>query len=151
MAEKLHQLNAARRLEQDQIFKSAEQLAGAYEADPILVLADAKWSHGIVGIVASKLAERYQKPTLVLQIMDKTAKGSGRSFGGFDLITALKAVPLKFIKVGGHKFAAGFTLKADQLDLLRQQLNKYYKTVESKIETRSHNLPIAANTLGILI
>ncbi len=130
IAAELNELNQARRADQDRIFEEANLMAEKYAKDPVLVLAAKNWSHGVVGIVASKLTERWHKPALVLQIMGETAKGSGRSFGQFDLITALKQFEKDFIKMGGHKYAAGFTLEAAKIDTLRRKLNSYYKKLD---------------------
>ncbi len=135
LALKLDELNQARRADQDRIFAEADKLAENYADDPVLVLADAGWSHGIVGIVASKLMEKWRKPALVLQIMDASTKGSGRSLGGFNLIDNLKALPVPFTKLGGHMYAAGFTLPTDQIDALRTALVERF-TAEDLAEDR---------------
>ncbi len=126
MAFELEEMNHQRRLEQDRITKEAEEQAENYSADPVLVLADSSWPHGVVGIVASKIAEKYLKPTLVLQILDDKAKGSGRSSGGYNLIDGLRSQVGLFDKLGGHHFAAGFTLDVAKLDDLRQGLIGHY-------------------------
>lgn len=119
-AQHLDSLNKERRDQQAVIFEAANAQAEQYADDPVLVLADPDWSHGIVGIVASKLLERYHKPTLVIQIMGETAKGSGRSTGWFNLIEGLRQLdPDLFIKLGGHHFAAGFTIPTAKIDDLR--------------------------------
>jgi len=124
-AQHLDTLNRERRDQQAVIAAAANLQAEQYENEPVLVLADPEWSHGIVGIVASKLLERYHKPTLVIQIMGETAKGSGRSTGWFNLIEGLRQLdPDMFLKLGGHHFAAGFTLPTAKIDDLRAGLIK---------------------------
>lgn len=122
-AQRLDQLNLERREQQAIITTQANALAERYPNDPILVLADSEWAQGVVGIVASKLLERWHKPTILLQILGETAKGSGRSTGWFNLIDNLRALdPDIFLKLGGHHFAAGFTIPTARIDDLRTGL-----------------------------
>ncbi|HEY6736450.1 MAG TPA: single-stranded-DNA-specific exonuclease RecJ [Candidatus Saccharimonadia bacterium] len=122
IARELDYLNQQRRDEQQRIVKAALLQAVQYEADPVLVLADEGWSHGIVGIAASKVAETLHKPVLVAQVLGQHTKGSARSVPGFDIVAALRAKPELFERYGGHAFAAGFTLATDRLPELRQHL-----------------------------
>ena len=133
LAFQLEELNHQRRLEQDRIFAEADALAESSSTEPVLVLADPSWSHGVVGIVASKLAEKWQKPTLVLQILGDDAKGSGRSAGGYNLIDGLQANNELFTRLGGHHFAAGFTLPATNLADLQAGLSAHYATVSADL------------------
>jgi single-stranded-DNA-specific exonuclease len=123
----LDELNRRRRADQDAIFKLADEMAAAYADDPVLVLAHPEWSHGIVGIVASKLAEKWQKPALVAQILETGTKGSARSVGGFNMVEALRTQARLFDKFGGHFFAAGYTLPTERLEDLRRGLNEHYR------------------------
>ena len=133
MAFQLEELNSQRQLEQERITTEADAQAAHFSGDPVLVLADPNWTHGVVGIVASKLAEKWQKPTLVLQILDDKAKGSGRSAGGYNLIEGLRSAGPLLTKLGGHHFAAGFTIPTENLELLRATLNEHYLSVEAEL------------------
>jgi single-stranded-DNA-specific exonuclease len=86
-----------------------------------LVVTGAGWHRGILGIVASKLLEKYQRPVLVLGLENGTAVGSGRSIAGFNLYRALKKLEPLLDRFGGHRHAAGLALKASNLDRLRQE------------------------------
>ncbi|HET7629920.1 MAG TPA: DHH family phosphoesterase [Candidatus Saccharimonadales bacterium] len=128
LAQSLDDMNQARRAEQDEIFKSACRQAETRAKDPVLIVSDPDWNHGIIGIVAAKLLEKYHKPTFVLQELDDgSAKGSARSFGDFSAADAIKATKELVIKGGGHKLAAGVTLKTANIDKWRQAVNQYYK------------------------
>ncbi len=131
IAEELDSLNRQRRADQDAIFKAATAMAEQYADDPVLVLAHADWSHGVVGIVASKLVEQYRKPVLVAQIMGDVTKGSARSVGSFNMVEALRANAELFAKFGGHFYAAGYTLPTARLDELRAGLCDYYRETEA--------------------
>lgn len=125
-AQLLDNMNRARRVEQDRIFEEAAVQAAQYESDPVLVVAGEGWSHGIIGIVAAKLLEKYKKPTFVLEIMGEEAKGSARSFGDFSAADAIKSAGDLILKGGGHKMAAGVTLPAVNISAFRERVNKYY-------------------------
>ena len=105
-AEQLDALNLARRTEQDKIYKAAVLEAETRLDNPVLVVSGADWNHGIVGIVAAKLMEKYKKPTFVLQEMGEESKGSARSYGDFSAADAIRAADDVITKGGGHKLAA---------------------------------------------
>ena len=96
---------------------------------------------GVVGIVASKLVEKYYRPTLVLCYISETglAKGSARSIDGFDLFENLSTCRDLLPHFGGHTMAAGMTLKISDIDELRSRLNKLAKEKLSKGTTHSSN------------
>lgn len=126
IASKLNLMNQRRRTEQDKIFKEAV-LQAAQSTDPVLVLSSKHWSHGIIGIVAAKILEKFHKPTFVIEEMGAEAKGSARSFGDFSAAEAIRAAEAHIIKGGGHKLAAGVTLKTEHIPLFRQAVNKFYR------------------------
>ena len=129
LAEQLDAMNAERRAEQDRIFQEATVQAQQFVNDPVLVVSDPTWSHGIIGIVAAKLLERYHKPTFVLQEMGEQSKGSARSFGDFSAADAIRATEHLIIKGGGHKLAAGVTLKTAHIAAWRRAVNEHYRTL----------------------
>lgn len=131
LAELLDSMNRERRAEQDRIFKAARDQAEHLADDKVLIVSDPSWSHGIIGIVAAKLLETYYKPTFVLQeLPDGTAKGSARSYGDFSAVAAIKATEQLLIKGGGHKLAAGVTLKTADIATWRGAVNQYYRSLE---------------------
>lgn len=127
LAQKLDTLNRARREEQDVITAKAIEQAAKYEADPVLVVSAAGWNHGIIGIVAAKLLEKFKKPTFVLEEMGEESKGSARSFGDFSAADAIHFADDIIIKGGGHAFAAGVTLLTENIDKFRRRVNDFYK------------------------
>jgi single-stranded-DNA-specific exonuclease len=130
LAEKLQEMNLKRRADQDKIFKAACKQAEEYAGDPVLVLSGQKWSHGIIGIVAAKILERYAKPTFVIEEMGEEAKGSARSYGDFSAADAIRAAEHCIIKGGGHKLAAGVTLKTKDITVFRAAVNDFYRSQE---------------------
>lgn len=131
LANTLDGMNTARRAEQDKIYKSAIVQAETYHELPVLIVSDPAWSHGIIGIVAAKLLERYSKPTFVLQeLEDGTAKGSARSYGDFSAVEAIRATETLLIKGGGHKLAAGVTIETTNIAPWREAVNTYHRSLK---------------------
>lgn len=126
-AELLDEMNQARRAEQGKIYKEAIVQAEQFADDPVLVVSAPGWNHGIIGIVAAKLLEKYKKPTYVLEEMGEEAKGSARSYGDFSAADAIRASDDIITKGGGHKLAAGVTLPTANIQAFREQVNKYYR------------------------
>lgn len=129
-ARQLDDMNQARRREQDEILKEAIVQAETLRNDPVLVVASEGWNHGIVGIVAAKLLERYQKPTFVLASEGEETKGSARSYGEFSAADAIRSADDIITKGGGHKLAAGVTLPTSNIELFRKRVNEFYKKLK---------------------
>ncbi len=131
-AQELDALNSARRAEQDTIYKAAVEQAKQYEPDDVLVVSAPDWNHGIIGIVAAKLLEKFHKPTFVLQEMGSESKGSARSYGDFSAADAIRAADDIISKGGGHKAAAGVTLPTKNIQAFRERVNAYYRELGLK-------------------
>jgi len=128
IANHLDAMNKARRAEQDEILKAAIIQAEEYASMPVLVVSAPGWNHGIVGIVAAKLLEKYKKPTYVLEEMGEEAKGSARSYGDFSAADAIRASDDIITKGGGHKLAAGVTLPTANIPAFRHRVNDFYRS-----------------------
>ena len=94
-------------------------------AQKVLVVWGDGWHHGVLGIIAARLLERYGKPTLVLSVDEGIARGSGRSLKGFSLYQALNACEDRLLGYGGHEQAAGLTLEATRLEEFAARINAY--------------------------
>jgi single-stranded-DNA-specific exonuclease len=127
-AQLLDTLNSARRSDQDTIFKAALEQAKQYLDDPVLVVSHKDWNHGIIGIVAAKLLEKYKKPTYVLQEMGEESKGSARSYGDFNAADAIRAADDIITKGGGHALAAGVSLPTKNIAAFREKVNEFYRS-----------------------
>lgn len=128
LAQKLDVFNTSRKLEQQKIYTEAVKQAEEFSADHVLVVSGAGWSHGIIGIVAAKLMERFHKPTFVLEEIGDEAKGSARSYGDFSAADAIRYADAVITKGGGHKFAAGVTMPTQNIAKFREMVNEYYRT-----------------------
>jgi single-stranded-DNA-specific exonuclease len=121
LARALETLNARRQEMDQQILETAEQrLKGALDDDTrAIVLAADEWHPGVIGIVASRLVERYGRPTFLVAWEGDTGRGSGRSIPGFDLHGALHRVGHLLEKYGGHRMAAGLTVRREHFEEFR--------------------------------
>lgn len=127
IAEKLDLKNRERQTIEQEITNHAFILAEQMDLDntKVLVLASEKWHTGIIGIVASRLVEKYHRPTILFGIEDGICKGSGRSIPNFHLYQALKETDDLLIQYGGHSQAAGLSLVKENLDNFRRNINYY--------------------------
>jgi len=145
-AQELDALNTVRRTEQDAIYKEAIKQAEQFINDDVLVVSAPNWNHGIIGIVAAKLLEKYKKPTFVLQEMGNESKGSARSYGDFSAADAIKSVSGIITKGGGHKLAAGVTMPTKNIQAFREGVNKHYK--DQKLKNQANLLLPAEDTMA---
>lgn len=148
-ASQLDDMNQARRAEQDAIFKEAIVQAEQFADDAVLVVSGKGWNHGIIGIVAAKLLEKYKKPTYVLEEMEEEAKGSARSYGDFSAADAIRASDDIITKGGGHKLAAGVTLPVANIAAFRQRVNEFY--AQQKLRNQAALLLPQADTTALLV
>ena len=119
--------NIERQMIESKMYKEAEEILSSderFKDDKVLVIAKEGWQHGIIGIVASKLTEKYYKPTILLTIEDGEATGSARSIKGFSIFDALVSCKDLMNKFGGHEQAAGLALDAKNIDELRVRINE---------------------------
>jgi single-stranded-DNA-specific exonuclease len=131
LAMKLEELNKKRRTEQraatDEIIKNGQP------KDASVIIETGKWHEGILGIVAGRLVEKYHKPAFVLtEIENGIYKGSGRSFGDFNLADALNYAKDTIISGGGHAAAAGVRVYQKDLYAFREKMNFYYDSLHLK-------------------
>lgn len=124
-AMQLNEMNVDRQQMVQTITEEAEQMMQAYtEVPEVIVLAKEGWNPGVVGIVASRITDKYYRPTIILGIDSETgeAKGSARSIEGYHLYEALKQSEPIVEKYGGHAMAAGLTIPIEQIEPLRERL-----------------------------
>lgn len=124
LAERLSRVNDERKSIGDAIFSQAEEMAKAAgmcgEDHRAIVLAHTDWHPGVVGIVCSRLVERYARPVILMQQDGQVCKGSGRSIDGFNLHAGLEACSSHLIGFGGHDMAAGMRCDTDAFDVFAQ-------------------------------
>ena len=132
LAAELCEQNKLRQNEENKILEQTlTRLRREYNPleDKIIVLAGEGWHQGVIGIVCSRLCDRYGCPVVLISVdEDGVGKGSGRSIGSFNLFEALTSCEDLFERYGGHALAAGLTVQADRIDELRTRLRKYAET-----------------------
>jgi single-stranded-DNA-specific exonuclease len=111
-----------RKIDEDTFLKAQELVESVFDVDTdsAIVLHHENWHPGVVGIVASRLVEKYYRPTIMMTTVDGVARGSARSIVGFDIHKALKRVEDKLLQFGGHKYAAGVAVALDRVDEFRE-------------------------------
>jgi single-stranded-DNA-specific exonuclease len=167
LATHLDKLNKDRRGLETRILKQAKkQVAEHPEWDDAaaLVLASSDWHAGVIGIVANRVAEEFEKPAVLLALsaMEGTGRGSGRSFAGFDLYSGIAACSEHLLTFGGHHAAAGLSIRSESVAAFREAFSSYVAThhsvsdedlelridAEVRLADLSHKAVIALDTLS---
>lgn len=151
LAEKLCAVNRERQLLENVIAEEAYAKAEKthdFSHDPVIILSDEKWHNGIIGIVASRVTEKFGCPSILISFEgcegkpDDFGKGSGRSIRGLNLVEALGACEEYLEKYGGHELAAGLTVRRDKLDALKLAVNE---AARKSLEASSEEPTLAAD------
>ena len=136
VAAALCELNRERQAVESEIYRQAVAMLPVDRSPEAIVLADESWHQGVVGIVASRMAEEYCCPTFLICLDGERGKASSRSYGGFNLFASLTALAPLLESYGGHELAAGFTISRDRIDEFRRQIcamaAAYYETAGLK-------------------
>ena len=119
VAGELDRVNGERRLTEQRILFAAEAQVAEQGDQPAYVLAGEDWHPGVVGIVASRIAERYHRPAVLIALDGVAGTGSGRSVPGFDLLAGLDASAQHLLRHGGHRAAAGLEIAREEVDAFR--------------------------------
>ncbi len=137
LAALIEEQNRKRQSEEAGVFSAALRMIeqNGYNHHRVIVAAGENWHHGVLGIAAAKITEKYGKPAILLSIQDGVASGSGRSIEGFSLYDALKSNEELLTKFGGHKQAAGLTLEQNKIELLREGLNNFARQTAAAVPT----------------
>jgi single-stranded-DNA-specific exonuclease len=122
VARELDFLNRDRQEAETRILFAAEAAAAAQAHQAAIVVAGEGWHPGVVGIVASRLVERWRRPCVVIALDNASGRGSGRSISAYDLHAGLAACSEHLMRFGGHRMAAGVELNADSVDAFRRAL-----------------------------
>ncbi len=150
IAEELCEMNRIRQSEENKIIDAAlEKIDEEWETHikngGVIVLDGEDWQQGVIGIVASRITERFAMPTILITfegsvppLSDESpvdlGKGSGRSVKGFNLVTALAECEDLLEKYGGHELAAGLSVRRGNLDSFRERLNQYARPILNNLE-----------------
>lgn len=125
--------------------------AKGYMKDRVAVVDGENWHHGVIGIVASRVAERCGKPCMIISRGETEAKGSGRSIEGFSLFEAICACGDLLLKFGGHPMAAGITLKPENIEAFRKRINQYAAEHFPQMPTQTVTLDCKLNPAALSV
>ncbi|MCK9478014.1 MAG: single-stranded-DNA-specific exonuclease RecJ [Firmicutes bacterium] len=134
IAMRLSEENEQRQQIGHEIFLQAVELieCNNLHKNNVIVVAKEGWHQGVIGIVSSKITERYYRPSFLISIDKKNAKGSGRSISGFNLFEALTYSKDYLSRYGGHALAAGLSLSSEKIDAFSNKINKFAEGVLSE-------------------
>lgn len=163
IAEELCEANRERQVEENRITVAAFERCERehdFENDPVIVLEDDSWHHGVIGIVSSRVTERYGLPSILVsfegtgegQSPDDIGKGSGRSVKGMNLVGALQASADTLLKYGGHELAAGLSVSRAALPAFRKRINEYARehlSEEALVPTVEADLPVSLQDVSL--
>ena len=124
LATELCEMNKQRQSVESEIYRQAKEMLPQGQQPAAIVLADETWHQGVVGIVASRMAEEFCCPTFLICLDGEHGKASSRSYGGFNLFAALSELSPLLESYGGHELAAGFTIHADQIVNFRKAISQ---------------------------
>ena len=127
LAKQLDDFNRERQNIEKNIFEEADRMASKEIDRNAIVLAHKNWHKGVIGIVSSKLTDKYFKPSILMEIEGKEAKGSGRSIPGFDLHEALSNCSTKIKSFGGHSMAIGLCVETKYFEDFKKEFENYAK------------------------
>ncbi|MDD4772965.1 MAG: single-stranded-DNA-specific exonuclease RecJ [Eubacteriales bacterium] len=128
IAKELCEANSERQAQEQKIIGEAFEMIKAehdFKKDRVIVLARDNWHHGVIGIVASRITERFSLPCVLISFEGDIGKGSGRSVKGLNLVEALSACADLLLKYGGHELAAGLSVERSSFGAFRQRINAY--------------------------
>jgi single-stranded-DNA-specific exonuclease len=147
LATELEALNRSRQSIEERIAReAASQVELTGQADKrTIVVAGEDWHEGVIGIVASRLSDRFYRPCVVVALKGERAKGSGRSITGFDLHAALRTCSGHLLGFGGHRYAAGITLDRNRLAGFAEALETYAQQTPEDIYERALHVDVVAS------
>jgi len=134
----LDKLNSERQQIEEGVYQEALSMLKKKGVSPVIVLASEGWHSGVIGIVASRIAEEFYRPTFILSQEEHISRGSARSIPSFDIYKALTDCKEFLKKFGGHKQAAGLELESESIPLFEEHINK----IAHEILTREDLVPV---------
>ena len=135
IALELDQSNKERQYLEKQVLDKIMKEIDFNKTDPVIILSGKNWHEGVIGIVAARIKDKYNKPVIIISTDEEIGKASARSVVGFDIGSVIiSAVQEKILlKGGGHKMAGGFTIKVENIDKLKKFVFKKFKNLEKKL------------------
>ena len=135
LANELDQYNKERKMLENNLIEKILEKTEIQLSDPIIILKGENWHEGIIGIVAARLKDKFNKPTIIISLNGKMGKASARSISGFDIGSAIIAATQEkiLIKGGGHKMAGGFSIDISKIERFKKFIINRFKNFNSKL------------------
>ena len=144
LAEELCNINKERQATELEIYEQAIKQIDTLGDNSVIVLGSDGWHQGVIGVVASRITERYSRPCILFSFDGDVGKGSGRSIKVFSMLDALSACSDLLTEYGGHELAAGLTIRRDMLQAFSERINEY---AADKLICDDTNQPVEADAL----
>ena len=154
LAADLNTYNEERKILESELLSKILNTDYKNSADPVVILYGENWHEGIIGIIAARVKDKFNKPTIIISINNGIGKGSGRSIHGFDLgSTIIGAVQQGLlVKGGGHKMAAGFTINMNKINEFKEFVFRKFKSINVNLEEKKNyyfDVEIAPSAVNI--
>ena len=154
LASDLNTYNEERKILEAELLNKILNTDYKNNTDPVVILHGENWHEGIIGIIAARVKDKFNKPTIIISVTNGVGKGSGRSIQGFDLgSTIIGAVQSGFlIKGGGHKVAAGFTINMNKINQFKEFVFRKFKSININLEEKKNyyfDVEIAPSAINI--
>ncbi len=135
LASELDKYNKERQILEKDLLQKILNETKDYSKDPVLILSGKNWHEGIIGIVAARLKDKFNKPVILISIEGDTGKASARSIVGFDIGSVIISATQDniLLKGGGHKMAGGFSIKIEKIDEFKKFVFKKFKTINENL------------------
>ena len=140
LAADLNTYNEERKILETELLNKILNTDYKNSTDPVVILHGENWHEGIIGIIAARVKDKFNKPTIIISVNDGIGKGSGRSIHGFDLGSVIIGAVQNGLlsKGGGHKMAAGFTIDASKIDEFKEFVFRRFKSININLEEKKN-------------
>ena len=135
LASELDQYNKERQMLEKDLLEKILKETKSYTKDPVIILSGSNWHEGVIGIVAARLKDKFNKPAIIISVKDKIGKASARSIFGFDIGSAIIAATQEkiLLKGGGHKMAGGFSIKIENIQKFKDFIFRKFRNVNEDL------------------
>ena len=138
LATELDQYNKERQLLEKDLLQKILNETSNYLNDPVLILSGSNWHEGVIGIVAARLKDKFNKPVIIISLEGNKGKASARSIVGFDIGSVILAATQEdiLLKGGGHKMAGGFSIKVENIERFRNFVFRKFKNINEDLSSK---------------
>ena len=154
LASELNNYNKERQILEGDLLNEILNIDYQNYSEPVVILHGENWHEGVIGIIAARVKEKFNKPTIIISVDNKIGKGSARSIHGFDIGSAIIAAVQNnlLVKGGGHKMAAGFTIDMSKIQEFKDFILGKFKSINMKLEDKKkyyYDIVIAPSAVNI--